>query len=141
MAKGFVWPAAKRETEEYKNELFRQADEKVKLSAAPSKEDMERFQFLHNAREVWARDVIRAHPKALWIEGCEGPRIKDFEVRLRIKPDTVPKAAQPIPFGEFDQLRADFLVEEEVALGKWVYYNPEVHHPPEWLSALFVVDQ
>ena len=84
-----------------------------------------------NARDVWIRDVIRPHPKALWIEGCEGPRIKDFEVRLRIKPDAVPKAAQPIPLGEFDQLRVDFRVEEEVALGKRIYYNPEVHRLPE----------
>ena len=89
---------------------------------------MERFQIPSNAREIWKRDVIRAHPKVLWIEGCEDARITDFEVRLRLKPDAVPKAAQPIPLGEVDQLRFDFRTEEEIALGKRVRYDPNIHN-------------
>ena len=91
---------------------------------------MEKYLMPANAREVWFRDVVRAHPKALWIDGCEGPRVKDFEVRLRLKPDAVPKAQQPIPLGEFDQLRVDFRIEEEVALGKRVYHDPEKPRQP-----------
>ena len=47
----------------------------------------------------------------------------------------MPKAAQPFPLGEIDQLYVNFRIEEEVALGKRVRYAPE------WLSVILVVDQ
>ena len=140
-AKGFKWPSSLREPDGYHDELARQVESKIKLPETPTRQGTEKYFTPSNAREVWVRDVIRTHPRALWIEGCEGPRVNNFQVRLRIKPDAVPKASQPFPLGGFDQLRVDFRVEEEAALGKRVFYDPKVHELPEWLPALFVVDQ
>ena len=65
LSKAFTWPTSKRTSEAYKDELVRQADEKVKLPAVPSHENMELYKIPANAREVWLRDVARAHPLAL----------------------------------------------------------------------------
>ena len=35
----------------------------------------------------------------------------------------------------------DFRIEEEIALGKRVRYDPAIHELPQWLSAVFVGDQ
>ena len=93
---------------------MRQADQKVNLPALPSHEDSEKYLIAPTARGIWFRDVVRVHPKALWVDGWEGPPLKDFVVKLRLKPDAVPKAQQPKPLGEFDQLRVDLRIEQEV---------------------------
>ena len=65
--------------------------------------------------------VLMHYPDVLWIEGCEGPRLKNqdgspFVIGLQVKPDAVPKASQPFNLSEYDQCRVDFYVRQECAL-------------------------
>lgn len=85
--------------------------------------------------------MILRFPKCLWIDGCSKPRIKNYQIDIELKPDARPKAMQPFHLSEFDQLRVDWMVEEECLLGKRVMYDPKRHELPEHLSAMFCVDQ
>ena len=102
--------------------MVRQAQSKAPLPAVPSKEGFELFGIPHNAKHTWLNEVVCVHPWALWIDRCEGPRIETFEIDLNLNQDAVPKAARPIPFGNFDRRRVDFRIEEEAVLGKRVYF-------------------
>ena len=55
------------------------------------------------------------------------------------KHDARPRVQQPFPLSEFDQLRLDYHLDEDVALGKarWL----EAGEKCEWASPAFVVDQ
>ena len=76
-----------------------------------------------------------------WVESCEGPKIKDFEIYLEVRPDVKAKAAQPFNLSEYDQLRVDYFVAEECRLNKRRMYDPMKHGLPEWTCALSMVDQ
>ena len=96
LSKGFRWPASTRSSSEYLDELKMQAQEKLKLPAVPSREDMKKFGIPVKPKEGWTNRVVAQHPRAPWIEGCEGPRIKDFRIKLELKENAKPYAAQPI---------------------------------------------
>ena len=91
--------------------------------------------------EHCVKQVIRKFPYALWIEGCEGPTMRTFEIDVELKEGSRPRAMQPFNISAYDQLRVDYMIEEEVALGKRVHFDPNIHRLPEWASSLFIVDQ
>lgn len=52
------------------------------------------------------------------MEGCPPPRVRDFEVDLKLKPDAQPRVLQPFPLSEFDPLRLELHEDPEVPRAK-----------------------
>ena len=75
-------------------ELKEQAKPKVKLPASPSKEECAWYSMPSQPTDEWLNKVVATHPKVFWIEGCEAPRLRDFKIKLELKPGATPYAAQ-----------------------------------------------
>ena len=80
-----------------------------------------------------------AYSSVFWIAGCQTPRVQGFVAGVQLKPDAVPRVAQPYNLSAHDQMRLEHHEDMEVKEGK-AEWAPAGHRG-EWGSASFVVDQ
>ena len=57
--------------------------------------------------------------------------MKVFQIDTEVKPGVRPRPMQPFNIPAYDQLRVDYMIEEEVALGKRIHFDPAIHRLPE----------
>ena len=122
---GVKWP--NQTTQEYKNEVMKVAENNIGKQLKPKQ------------RNSFLIKVLCAFSCCFWMDGCPAPRVKDFEADIVPKSDSKPRIQQPFPLSEFDQLRLDYHLDEDIALGKARWLSPT--EKCEWASPAFVVDQ
>ena len=105
LKQGLQWPTAEsRRTPAYKAAMAEICKGKI---GGTEQEQVEFFE-----------QVIAAHCQTFWIDGCDAPEVKGIRIGFRLKPGARPVARQPIPLSPFDDLRVEYHLEENVALGK-----------------------
>ena len=124
---GVKWPAVKRGSVEFRQELARVAATRIGGTATEQR--------------VFFDRVIAVYPHSFWIEGCEAPTVRDKVIGFRMKPGMKPVARQPIPLSPYDDLRVEFQIEEFVADGKLRAVDTLKEQLPEWTTPVFIVDQ
>ena len=63
-------------------------------------------------------EVIAKYPECYWTDGCAPPTVKNHVISFRLKQGAKPVARQPIPVSPYDDLRVEFHIEENVAMGR-----------------------
>ena len=90
-------------------------------------------------REKFETTILRPFAHCLWTHGCPTPRISNFQARIELKSDAVPRVQQPFRLSTYDQTRLEFHEDCEVEDGKAEWLAPGV--AGQWGSPSFVVDQ